>query len=103
MKYLLRFSFSNEAGNEALRDPQFGEKMKQYLGDVKAEAAYFSAIDGQRGGYIVLNIDEASQIPAIAEPLFFWLEADMEFIPVMTPADLQKAGPSIAAAVQKWG
>jgi hypothetical protein len=102
MKYLLRFSFGNEAGNEALKDPQFGAKVKQYLTDVKAEHAFFGAIDGQRGGYIVINIDDASQIPSIAEPLFLWLEADMEFIPVMTPADLEKAGPSIGAAVKKW-
>ena len=102
MKYLLRFSIPVEAGNDALKDPQFGSKMKQFLTDVKAEAAYFSAIDGQRGGYVVLSMDDASMIPAIAEPLFLWLNADMEFLPVMTPQDLEKAGPSIAAAVKKW-
>lgn len=102
MKYLVKFSFASEAGNAALKDPQFGSKMKQFLSDVKAEAAYFTAVNGQRGGYIVLSFDDASQIPAIAEPLFFWLRADLEFIPVMQPQDLEKAGPSIAAAVKKW-
>ena len=29
--------------------------------------------------------------------------AKVEFFPVMTPEDLGKAGPSIAAAVEKWG
>lgn len=59
--------------------------------------------DQQRGGYIVVNFDDASKIPALAEPLFLWLNADLEFIPVMVPEDLQKAGPSIESAIQKWG
>lgn len=102
MKYIVRFSFAIEAGNAALRDPQFGSKMKSFLTDIKAETAYFTTVDGQRGGYIVLNIDDASQIPAIAEPLFLWLSADIEFLPVMVVQDLEKAGPAIAAAVKKW-
>ncbi len=102
MKFIVKISFTNDAGNAALKDPQFGAKMKQLLSDIKAEAAYFTAVNGQRGGYIVLNMDDASQIPSIAEPFFFWLKADLEFMPVMTPQDLEKAGPSIAAATQKW-
>jgi hypothetical protein len=69
---------------------------------VGAEAAYFTSMDGHRGGYIIVNMKDASQIPAVAEPFFLWLGAKVEFIPVMTPEDLGKAGPSIAAAVKKW-
>ena len=102
MKFLVKFSFSNDAGNEALSDPQFGSKMKQLLTDIKAESAYFTTVNGQRGAYLVVNMDDASQIPAIAEPLFLWLHADIEIIPVMLPQDLEKGGPAIAAAVKKW-
>jgi len=45
---------------------------------------------------------DASQIPAFAEPFFHWLNAKVEFLPVMLPEDLAKAGPSIATAVKKW-
>ena len=103
MRYLVRFRMPIESGNVALRDPKFGEKLQQVLSDMKAETAYFTAVDGQRGGYIVANFDDASRIAAIAEPLFLWLNADVEFIPVMIADDLAKAGPAIAAAVQKWG
>ncbi len=102
MKFLVKFSFANDAGNDALSDPQFGSKMKQLLTDIKAESAYFTTVNGQRGAYLVVNMDDASQIPAIAEPLFLWLHADLEFIPVMLPQDLEKGGPAIAAAVKKW-
>jgi uncharacterized protein DUF3303 len=103
MRYLVRFHIPIETGNEALRNTEFGSKMQQLLSEINAEAAYFTSIDGQRGGYIVVNFDDASKIPAIAEPLFFWLKADLEFIPVMLLDDLAKAGPAIEAAVKKWG
>jgi len=103
MRYLLKFNFPTESGNTTLRDPEFGKKMETLLSDMKAEAAYFGPVNGRRGGYIVVNMDDASQIPALAEPLFLWLKADVEFIPVMLPEDLAKAGPAIGAAFQKWG
>jgi hypothetical protein len=103
MKYIMKIRMSIERGNEALSDPQFGHKMNDLLAEIKAEAAYFTTVHGQRGGYVVLNINDASEIPAIAEPFFLWLNADIEFFPVMRPEDLAKAGPSIGAAVKKWG
>ena len=103
MRYLVRFQIPIEPGNEALRNAEFGSRMQQLLSDINAEAAYFAAVDGQRGGYIVVNFDDASKIPAIAEPLFFWFKANVEFIPVMLLDDLAKAGPAIEAAVKKWG
>lgn len=103
MRYLVRFRIPIDAGNAALKDPKFGDRMRDLLSEIHAETAYFTAVDGQRGGYIVVNFDDASKIPAIAEPLFLWLKADVEFIPVMLPEDLGKAAPAIGAAVKKWG
>ncbi|MBI4640796.1 MAG: hypothetical protein HY731_08885 [Candidatus Tectomicrobia bacterium] len=103
MRYLVRFRFPVDSGNMVLRDPQFGAKLQQLLSDMQAEAAYFTVVEGQRGGYIVVNFDDASKIPAIAEPLFLWLKADVEFIPVMLAEDLAKAGPAIEAAMKQWG
>ncbi len=104
MKYIMKIKMaSGDVGNALLKDPLFGKKMQDLLTEVKAEAAYFTTICGNRGCYIVVNMDDASQIPAIAEPFFFWLKAEIDFIPVMTPADLGKAGPAIEAAFKKWG
>ena len=103
MHYIMKFSIPIEPGNTALRDPEFGKKMQQYLDEVKAKAAYFTSMNGQRGGYVVLEMADASQIPAISEPLFLWLKAEVEFLPVMTLEGLAKAGPAIAAAVKNWG
>ncbi len=103
MKYIMKMRMSVEKGNEALRDPEFGHKMHGLLAEIKAEAAYFTTICGQRAAYIVLNINDPSEIPAISEPFFHWLNADLDFLPVMRPEDLAKAGPAIEAAVSKWG
>ncbi|SMC19397.1 hypothetical protein SAMN02745857_00697 [Andreprevotia lacus DSM 23236] len=103
MRYLMQVRIPSEAGNRALRDPQFGERMAGLLADIKAEAAYFSTLDGQRGAYIVVQFDDASAMPRLAEPFFLWLNADVTFLPVMRPEDLGAATPSIRAAVQQWG
>ncbi|MGE5420838.1 MAG: DUF3303 family protein [Chloroflexota bacterium] len=103
MKYLMRVKMSKDSGNRNLIDPEFGKKMREMLTEVKAENAYFTTIDGCRGAFIVVNIDNPSQIPAIAEPFFLWLNAEIDFYPVMSPDDLEKAAPAIEKAVKKWG
>ncbi len=103
MKYIMKVSMPGETANLRIKDPQFAAKMKEALTEVKAEAAYFGSICGSRGAYIVVNMDDASQMVAKAEPFFLWLQADVDFIPVMTPEDLGKGGPAMEAAVKKWG
>jgi hypothetical protein len=103
MKFIMRVRMPSETANNQLGDPQFGKKMQEALKEVKAEAAYFTTINGSRGCYLVVNMTDSSQMPALAEPFFAWLKAEIDWFPVMTPEDLGKAGPSIAAAFKKWG
>jgi hypothetical protein len=103
MKYIMKVKMDTDKGNVAISDPQFGHKMSELLAQIKAEAAYFTTICGHRGAYIVLNLNDASEIPGVAEPFFLWLNADIEFLPVMLPEDLAKGGPGISAAVKKYG
>ncbi len=103
MKFLMKVRMGDNLGNDRLKDPEFGHKMGELLAEIKAEAAYFTTICGNRGAYVVVNMNDASQMPKIAEPFYLWLNAEIEFFPVMSPEDLGKAGPDIAAAVKKWG
>jgi hypothetical protein len=102
MRFMLTFRIPVEKGNAWTRQGQVEQTMQSILGDLKPEAAYFGKMDGARGGYLVINMDDASQMPAIAEPLFLELNATVEFHPVMTPEDLQKASSAIQQAVQKY-
>jgi len=103
MRFLMKWEMPTEAGNAALEDPKFGDKVMGMLKEMKAEAAYFTTIKGNRGGYIVVNMDDASQMVAMAEPVFFAFKAKVKFIPVMTPEDLAKGMPAAAKAIKKWG
>ena len=103
MRVLLKVTMGNEAANALSRSGKLGETMGAILEDLKPEAAYFTEMDGKRTGIIVVNIDDASELPAIAEPLFLALGADVEFHPAMVPEDLMKAGPAIEAAAKKYG
>jgi len=103
MRFLMKWEMPTEAGNAALEDPKFGDKVMGMLKEMKAEAAYFTLLNGNRGGYIIINMDDASQMVAMAEPVFFGFKAKVEFIPVMLPQDLAKGMPAAAAAIKKWG
>jgi hypothetical protein len=98
----MKVSMPVEAGNAAARSGSLGKTIQSILADLKPEAAYFLDWDGKRTGFIVFDMQDASQIPAVAEPWFLALNASVEIHPVMTPADLAKAGPGIEAAVKKY-
>jgi hypothetical protein len=92
MRFMFKFSFptTNES-NGWIRDGSIGQKMESMLGEIQPEAAYFGSVDGNRGGYLVINMDEASEIAAKLEPLFQELGAAVECSPVMTSEDLRTA------------
>lgn len=81
----------------------FLRRFSPIIEDLKPEAAYFTDVDGARGGYFIVNMDDASQLPAVAEPLFFGLDATIKIHLVMTLENLQKATPSLEQAAQKYG
>ena len=68
----------------------------------QTRAAYFSDIDGGRGGYLVINMDAVSQIPAIVEPLFLRLGAIIKIHPVMRAEDMGRANEAFQQVAQKY-
>jgi hypothetical protein len=103
MRMMMQMSIPVEAGNHAARTGALGSSLQKMLEALKPEAAYFAAIDGQRGGFIVFDMQDTSQIPAIAEPFFLAFNAKVTIFPVMTPQDLASAAPSIEKAVKEHG
>lgn len=103
MRMLLRVSLPVEAGNAAAKAGTLGSTIERILADLKPEAAYFFADDGQRSGSIVFDMKDASQIPSIAEPWFLAFNAKVSFRPIMNPQDLAKASASIGKAAKEYG
>ncbi len=102
MRFLLKVNIPVETGNAAAKAGKLGETIKSILADLKPEAVYFTDDKGQRTGYIFLDMQDASQIPAIAEPWFLAFNAHIELHPVMVPDDLTKATAAIEQAVKKY-
>ena len=102
MRFLVRATIPMDAGNALVHDPNFGKRMEDILSDIKPEATYFCAEGGQRTLYCVVNIDDISRLPAIAEPLWLSLKASVDFIPALTQEDFAKAAPSIEQAAKKY-
>ncbi len=103
MRFLVKASFDVESGNSLARDGRLGATIQTILEELKPEAAYFLAEDGDRTAFLFVDMDDASQIPAVAEPWFLAFNASVSFTPVMVAEDLMKAGPAIDAAVAKYG
>ena len=103
MRFLVKVKIPVENGNAAAKAGKLGATIKTILAELKPEAAYFSDSHGQRTGYLFVDMQDASQIPAIAEPWFLAFNAAISFHPVMIPDDLVKAGPAIKKAVKKYG
>ena len=102
MRFLLKVSFPVEAGNAAAKKDGF-KAIQHILEEQKPEAAYFLPDGGKRTGILIMNMENASQLAAIAEPWFLALNASIECSPVMLPEDLQKAAPAIEHAVKTYG
>ena len=104
MRMLLRVSIPAEAGNAAAKAGTLGSTVEKLLADLKPEAAYFFPDDnGQRSASIVFDMNDPSEIPAVAEPWFLVFNAKVSIRPVMNPQDLAKAIPAIAKAGKQHG
>ncbi|HET6275806.1 MAG TPA: DUF3303 family protein [Candidatus Cybelea sp.] len=89
MRTMLRVQFPVEASNAAIKEGRLMSVMASTMERLKPEAAYFTTVNGDRGGYIVFDLAHPSDIPSICEPFFTELGAKCELMPVMTPDDVQ--------------
>jgi hypothetical protein len=67
MRILIHIKFPIEPFNTYVKDGSAGARIQKILGEAKPEAVYFSEFGGQRGGIIVVNLEDPSKIPALAD------------------------------------
>jgi hypothetical protein len=90
MRMMLKARLDTEKSNEAIRNGTLGKLMQASMEQIKPEAAYFTADNGHRACYMVFDMQDSSQMPAIAEPFFLELGAEVTYTPVMNAEDMQK-------------
>lgn len=95
MRTMLKIHFPAASSNDAIKDGRLMKVMQSTIERLKPEAAYFTAVEGDRGCYIVFDLKDPSDIPSICEPFFMELGAKCHLAPVMTVDDV---GAGIAKA-----
>lgn len=92
MRMLLTATLPHHTFNAAVKDGTAGAKIGKILDALKPEAVYFTEFCGKRTAVAVVDLADASKIPALAEPWFLTFEADVQIRPCMTPEDLKRGG-----------
>jgi hypothetical protein len=100
MRMLMHVKFGQARFNAATLDGTVGQKTRRILEETRPEAVYFTEYDGRRGVILVVNVEDPSRVPALAEPWFLLFDADVQFHIVMSPEELGRAG--IEAEAKKW-
>ena len=90
MRMMMKVQMDTEAGSRAIAEGSLPQLMQETLGQLKPEAAYFGPENGIRTAFIVFDLQDPSQLPAISEPLFSKVKAIIQMFPVMDREDLQK-------------
>ena len=100
MRMLLIIRLPNETFNAAVRDGTAGLKTKAILDEIRPEAVYFTETNGERTVVMIVELEKASRIPALAEPWFLTFNAKVEFHAVMDLEQLQESG--LDKLGEKW-
>jgi hypothetical protein len=90
MRMMLKILIPTETGNHAIKDGSLHRIFETTMSKINPEAAYFVAEHGQRCAMMFFNMNDASDIPGIAEPLFAGLNAKIQLLPAMNAEDLKR-------------
>jgi hypothetical protein len=96
MRMMMKVQMDTEAGSRAIADGSMPQTLQSMMERLQPEAAYFGPEDGVRTAFIVFDLKDPSQLPAISEPLFSMAKANIRMFPVMNREDLQKGLQEIA-------
>lgn len=90
MRMMMKVKLDTEAGSRAIESGELPKVMQETMGRLQPEAAYFGPEGGRRTAFIVFDLEDPAQLPAITEPMFKIAKANIEMFPVMDRADLEK-------------
>jgi hypothetical protein len=103
MRCLLQVELPIEAGNAGIKSGKLPEVIGATMEKWKPEAAYFlPSSGGKRSMLMVINLNDPSQIPALVEPLFLALNAQVQITPCMTLDDLKKGLAAAEGDIKRW-
>ena len=99
MRMMLKAQLDTEAASRRIQDGTLPQVMQQTLEMLQPEAAYFGPEDGIRTAFIIFDLADPSQLPAISEPLYSNFKARIEIFPVMNQDDLRRGLSQLSPGV----
>jgi len=101
MRFLVKCVIPHGKANSLIKTGTLFKQLMKYVDDVKPEEVYLTPGDGQRALYFVLDMPSIDRMIAVTEPPWLDWEADLDMTPVLTLADLQKAGPDMEKLIRE--
>lgn len=102
MRWMIKFSIPVSDGNEFVKTGTIGQNFHSLMEDFKPEAAYFFPENGQRSGFMIINVNDSSDLVRVAESFWFGLRADITVTPVMNGEDLGKGLGDIESIIKRY-
>ena len=104
MRIMVTYAIPIDKGNELIRSGEIANVLQSIIEEYKPEAAYFYPNDaGERAGAMVVEMQEGTDLPKIAEALFLGLNARVNMRPCFGLDDMEHLGEVIGPIVEKYG
>lgn len=103
MRMMVTFSFPTDSGNDIVGSGKISQIFEKLMADIKPEAAYMYPVDGQRGGHVIINVTDSSEVAGVGERFWIALKARVTMTPVMNPEDLKKGLSGMSEIVKRFG
>jgi len=102
MRMMLKVNMPTCSANAAVRDGSLATTIQKILSDLKPESVYFAEECGERTGYIFFDMNNSSDLPAIAEPWFLAFGAKITVRPAMNLQDLAASAAGMDRAAKAF-
>lgn len=92
MKFIVQVELPAEPFSTYIREGTAGGRIGEVLGAIQPEVVYFTDNGVGRGVVMIVELDRASQVPHVTEPLMLNFGASVHYQIAISPAELQSAG-----------
>jgi|SRR5215831_8773805 len=107
MHFLVKASIPTEVGNAKVKNGTLPDAVKAVLtyaeAKAKPETIFFTAEDGVRTVYALMNVTDTTGISLIEEAWYLAFKAKVDIQLACTPEDAAMAAPMLPALVAKFG
>jgi len=97
---LMNIKFPTKEFNEMVQNGSVDKTINRILEESRPESVYFTEQNGQRCAILIVNVEDPSKVPMLAEPWFLHFNASVEFKIAMSLDDLKRS--SLEELGRKW-